>query len=140
MNSIADLAQAFARPQSDPAKQNAPYVQPGASQFNTPLSQLDEMAFRQWVARNNVPFNADAPQTDYDMRGFYRALQQQDPRAMSAVNPNDNQMHYPDRWKTPLHQTFSNESQFAVPMAPRWNSLDQLVSPGGRIMFDERNR
>lgn len=98
------------------------------------------MAFRQWVARNKVPFNADAPTTDYDMRGFYRGLQQQNPRAMSAVNPNDNQMHYPDYWKTPLHQTFSNESQFATSVAPRWNSLDQLVSPGGRILFDERTR
>jgi hypothetical protein len=49
-------------------------------------------------------------------------------------------MHYPDYWKTPLHETFSADSQWAGPVAPMWNELDQLISPGGRILFDERNR
>lgn len=138
--SLSDLARIFAESQSNPAVRNAPYTKPGDHTLNTPLAPLDEMAFRQWAAQNKVPFNADAPATDYDMRGFYRGLQQQNPRAMSAVNPNDNQMHYPDYWKTPLHQTFSNESQFANPMAPRWNPQDQLVGPNGRIIFDEKKR
>jgi hypothetical protein len=134
--SLADLASSYQSNQ----QRNAPYVRPGADGFNTPLSQLGEMAFRQWVTQNRVPFNADAPVTDYDMRGFYQGLQQQNPRATSAVNPNDGRMHYPDRWKTPLHQTFSADSQWATPVAPRWNEQDQLVSPGGRILFDERRR
>src|SRR5258706_459349 len=116
-----------------------PYVQPNLrSSYNTQLAPMDEMAFRSWVKKNNVPFNADAPTTDYDMRGFYQALRSGDPRAASAVNPNDSRLHYPDYWKTPQHETFSGESQWATPTAPQWNSLDQLVSPGSRIIFDDR--
>lgn len=125
---------------ANPAVQNAPYVQPNAAGFNTSLAPLDEMAFRSWLTQNNVPFNPDAGVTDYDMRGFWRGLQQQNPRAVSGINPNDNQLHYPDFWKTPLHQTFSGESQWANPVAPRWNEQDQLIAPSGRILFDERNR
>lgn len=121
-------------------QRNSPYVAPGASNFNTQLQPLDEMAFRQWVQQNNVPFNPNMATQDYDMRGFYQGLQQQNPRATSAVNPNDQQMHYPDYLKTPYHQTFSGESQWAGPVAPRWNPQDQLIAPSGRILFDERNR
>lgn len=123
-----------------PAVRNAPYVRPGTQNYNTQLPFLDEMAFRSWLGQNRVPFNPDAAVTDYDMRGFYRALQQQNPRAFTAMNPNDQQLHYPDYFKTPLHQTFSGESQFAGPVAPMWNAQDQLISPGGRILYDERNR
>lgn len=98
----------------------------------------DETAFRGWLKKNNVPFNADAPVTDYDMRGFYKGLQSGDPKAASAIDPNDSRLHYPDYWKTPYHETFSQESQWATPTAPQWNSLDQLISPGGRIKFDDR--
>ena len=112
-----------------------------AANYNTQLPQMDEFQFRNWLAQNRVPFdpNATAPQ-DYDMRGFYQGLQQGNPRAATGVNPNDNQMHYSDYWKTPLHQTFSAESQWAGPGAPNWNEKDQLVSPGGRIVADERRQ
>jgi hypothetical protein len=114
-------------------------VRKSGDTYNTPLSLLDEMAFRQWVTDNHVPFNPDAqaPQ-DYDMRGFYQGLQQQNPHAVTATNQNDGQLHFTDYWKTPLHRSFSDESQWAGPNAPSWNSLDQLVTPGGRIVFDER--
>ena len=107
--------------------------------YNTMLDPGQEQFFRQWVAQNKVPFDPDAttPQ-DYDMRGFYQALQQGNPRAVSAVDPNDSQMHYPDYWKTPLHQTFSNESQWAPANAPVWNAQDQLVTQGGRVVFDDK--
>jgi len=111
-----------------------PFV-PGS--FNTPLGQMDEFAFRQWAQSNNVPFNPDAPQSDYDMRGFWRAQQQQNPMATSAVNQNDGQMHYPDYWKTPLHQSFSNESQWASENDPQWINDTQLAAPSGRVVFDE---
>jgi hypothetical protein len=111
---------------------------PGAT-YNTQLNPLDEFAYRQWVRQNGVPTNPDAtaPQ-DYDMRGFYQGLQQGNPKAQSAIDPNDSRMHYPDFWKTPLHQTLSNESQWAPANAPVWNAQDQLVGQGGRIMFDDR--
>lgn len=126
-----------------PAQQPAPNPmlagrQPAAS-YNTPLSPMDEFAYRQWVQQNNVPTdpNSTAPQ-DYDMRGFYQGLQQGNPRAQSAVDPNDSRLHYPDFWKTPLHQTFSNESQWAPAGAPQWTPNDQLAQPNGRVVFDDR--
>jgi hypothetical protein len=107
--------------------------------YNTPLSPLDEMALRQWVARNNVPFNPDAPTSDYDMRAFYRAQQQGDPRARTEVNPYDQRLHFTDAFKTPLHETFSGQSQYAGPVAPRWNADEtQLISPSGQVLFDVR--
>lgn len=114
--------------------------QPAAS-FNTPLNPLDEMAYRQWVQQNNVPTNPDAtgPQ-DYDMRGFYQGLQQQNPKAQSAIDPNDTRLHFPDFWKTPTHETFSNESQWAPATAPAWQPDDKLVAPNGRVVFDDRNQ
>ena len=109
------------------------------SSYNTQLDPLTEMAFRQWVAQNKVPFDPDVASSDYDMRGFYQGLQQQNPIATTAVNPNDNALHFPDFWKTPQHQTFSNESQWAGPNAPAWNAQDQLIDPNGRIVFDEKS-
>ena len=74
------------------------------------------------------------------MRGFYQGLQQQNPRAQSAIDPNDSRMHYPDYWKTPIHQTFSNESQWAPANAPSWTDDDKLMQPNGRVVFDDRNQ
>ena len=108
--------------------------------YNTKLPQMDEFQFRQWLQQNHVPFNPDAKSTDYDMRGFYQAAQQGQPGISTQINPNDGLLHYPDRFKTPLHQSFSNESQWAGPDAPRWVNDSQLAVPNGRIVFDERNR
>lgn len=110
-----------------------------APSYNTALSPLDEFAYRQWVAKNNVPTDPTlaAPQ-DYDMRGFYQGLQQGNPRAQSAIDPNDSRLHYPDFWKTPLHQTFSNESQWAPANAPQWTPNDQLAAPNGKVLFDDK--
>jgi len=119
--------------------QNQPFVRPVPSTYNTNLGSMEPL-FRSWVAKNKVPFNPDAQASDYDMRGFYQALMQGNPRAQSAVDPNDARLHFPDYWKTPMHQTFSNESQWAMPDAPQWNPTDQLVAPSGRILFDDRNQ
>lgn len=126
---MTDLASMF-RP-------NIPFKVP--DEFNTPLNKMQEMAFRQWVQDKGVPFDPNADVSDYDMRGFYQAMQSGQPAATSAVNPNDGTMHYPDIWKTPMHETFSSGSQWAGPGAPSWNEQDQLIAPGGRIVFDERN-
>ncbi len=108
------------------------------SNYNTKLPPLEEMQFRQWLSENHVPFNADAALTDYDMRGFYQASRQGQPGVSTQVNPNDNLLHYPDRFKTPIHRSFSNESQWAGASAPQWINDSQLASPNGRIVFDER--
>lgn len=87
--------------------------------YLTQLDPLREAAFLSWVGKNKVPFDP-SPKADYDMRGFWAALQQRDPRAVSAVDPDDGRMHYPDYWKTPYHESFSNESKFARSNAPEW--------------------
>lgn len=121
-------------------QRNSPYVAEGAGNFNTELNPLQELLFRSWIDKNKVPFNPDSSKSDYDMRGFFSAMQSGDPRANASMNQNDSQMHYPDYWKTPYHETFSSESRWAKPVAPKWNEQDQLIAPSGRILFDERNR
>src|SRR5215469_1812950 len=117
---------------------NAPYLRKGAGNFFTQLPPSQERGFRAWVSGNNVPFDPNAKVTDYDMRGFWRALQGGDPKARSAIDPNDKQLHYPDYWKTPYHQTFSNESQWASPDAPHWTDDDKLIDKTGKVLFDDR--
>lgn len=120
-------------------ERNMAWVKPGKHVYNTPLSNKDEMLFRLWVENNKVPFDVNAKVSDYDMRGFWKALQEDNPIAKTAVDPNDSRIHYPDYWKTPYHETFSAESQWADPSkAPDWNSKDQLVMPNGTVIFDDR--
>jgi hypothetical protein len=119
-------------------KRNSAWAKPAQSYLTT-LPPDQEGQFQDWVKQKNVPFDP-SPTADYDMRGFWRGVQAGDPRASSGVNPNDNAMHFSDWWKTPYHKSFSNESQWALPNAPRWNNRDQLVAPDGSIVFDERAR
>lgn len=119
-------------------ERNKQWAQPApAGGYLTKLSPKDETRFQNWVKLNRVPFDP-SPNADYDMRGFFQALQAGDKRAATAVNANDNQMHFPDYWKTPYHQSFSAESKWATKGAPTWNEQDQLVTPDGAVVFDER--
>lgn len=136
---MPDNTQALAQAMAPVQNPNyAPRMAP--TNFNTQLNPVDEASFRQWVGQNNVPFDPDASVSDYDMRGFWQAAQQQQPGMQTSLNPNDNPMHYPDQFKTPLHQSFSNESQWAGPNTPQWINGSQLAAPNGRIVFDERRR
>jgi len=116
-------------------QRNQQYINPSAPQnYNTQLPQIEEFAFREWLQKNKVPFDPEAKVTDYDMRGFFKALQSGDPAAKSAINEYDKQLHYPDKWKTPYHESFSNESQWANPNAPRWGDGDILSNASGRVL------
>lgn len=115
---------------------NKAYAKPAAS-YQTKLSPPEEAQFRSWVKTNKVPFE-DSPTADYDMRGFFKGLISKDPHAESGVNQNDGKLHFNDYYKTPYHESFSSESQWATKDAPSWNDKDQLVSPTGQIVFDER--
>lgn len=133
---------------------NKPYMAASAHDFTTPLPPDQEASFRKWVADNKVPFDPNNPTSDYDMRGYWTAantpgawdhLQQMGkiPADMqpggTKVDPNDGQPHFPDWWKTPYHQTFSNESQFADrSTAPHWTPDDKLVTPDGKVVFDDK--
>lgn len=116
------------------------WVKPGNHTFNTALPLRDELAFNAWLQDNKVPFDPRASTSDYDMRGFWQALQSGNPMAKTAIDPNDNMMHFPDYWKTPYHHTFSAESQWALPSAPKWNDQDQLIGSDGGIVFDGRQK
>lgn len=122
-------------------QKNQAWIRPGIHTYNTPLDGMQERAFRQWAAENKVPFDANAPVSDYDMRGFWKGLMSGHPQATTAINQNDKQVHFPDFWKTPLDASFSAESQWADPeKAPTWNDKDQLVLPDGTVVFDEKSR
>jgi hypothetical protein len=110
-----------------------PQAKPGP--YLTQLAPLDEMRFRQWIQQKQVPWQ-DSPTSDYDMRGYYQALQKGDARAVETQSAFDGKMHFPDTWKTPNHKTFSNESMYALPTAPTWRG-DRLVNAMGGIVADE---
>lgn len=109
------------------------YAKPGP--YKTQLAPQEESQFQQWVKQNNVPWQ-DTPTADYDMRGYWRAMASG--KAKQSLNANDKTMHFPDTYKTPYHKSFSNESMYALPNAPKWNEQDQLVDSKGHVVFDER--
>lgn len=94
----------------------------------TKLNPAEEEQFQEWAARTRAPIT-----DDYDMRGFWKSGE------ATSVNQNDGLPHFTDRFKTPLHESFSGESQYADPdtRPPHWNSSDQLVTDDGSVLFDE---
>jgi hypothetical protein len=111
------------------------YAIPNWQQKLARLNPQQEALFEAWVRANQVPVTPD-----YDMRAYW--LHRNDPGMQTQVNPNDHRPHFPDTFKTPLHQSFSGESIFANPAShpPMWNDRDQLVGPNGKVLFDERRR
>lgn len=107
---------------------NAQFAKPG--QYNTALPPTQEAQFRDWLTKNNVPFDpsASGPQ-DYDMRGYYKDVASKGGNE-TGVNPVDKKLHFPDTYKTPYHESFSAESKFATESNPfKWR---------GETLIDER--
>lgn len=126
-----------ATPATEPAYDPMQHAKPGP--YTTPLKPDEEKQFLGWVQQNKVPFDPKEDKPDYDMRGFWKALQAKDPRATQGVDPYDKKMHFPDTWKTPNHKTFSNESIYALPTAPKWVGNRFLVdSKTGRVLYDDK--
>lgn len=113
---------------------NSQWVRPGEHVYDTPLPPADETQFRDWVKQNNVPFDPNAGVTDYDMRGFWKGLTTNDPHIEYEVNPYDHKFHFGDYWKTPYHESFSRESQWATPDAPYWMG-NQLIDQQGNQVY-----
>lgn len=111
------------------------YARPDWQQNLTRLDPNQEFLFRLWAELNRAPIT-----DDYDMRGFWQSRGRGG--ATTAINPHDGALHYPDTFKTPLHESFSGESMFADPTRrpPQWNNRGQLVTQDGRVLFDERQR
>lgn len=79
----------------------------------TSLNPYEEQYFQTWKKIHNVPF-ADTGLDDYDMRGYFKE-QVLSNKNLTNVNPIDNQIHYPDTYKQPTHQSFSRESKYWEP-------------------------
>lgn len=134
----------FSQPVNKYFERNKAYVLPGEHQYNTQLTPDQEQQFRAYIAdrsdKQDLGRNFDPSQQnpDYDMRGWWLGMINGDPHAEMQVDPNDGLKHRNDYYKTPYHETFSSESQWAAPNAPTWNDKDQLVAPDGTIIFDDR--
>lgn len=112
-------------------KRNSAWDKPGP--YVTKLSPIDEKKFQQWVRANKIPWR-DIPTADYDMRGYWKALQSG--KAKQSRSTFDKTMHFPDTWKTPYDAVFSKESMYAKPNAPRWIG-DKLYDDKGNLIVDE---
>jgi hypothetical protein len=117
-------------------QRNAEWAKPG--DYTTKLAPAQELQFRQWLGQTKAPYDLSWPpdqrMQDYDMRGFWQAQQQGDPQARQAAANG----HFPDTWKTPYHESFSNQSQYALPSAPAWKGK-QLVGQGGKVLYEDKN-
>lgn len=105
--------------------------------YQTSLTPTEELGFNNWQQENQVPYNPGA-KSDYDMKGFFKAMQSNDPSAKSEVSPVDNQLHFTDKFKTPYHKSFSNESQYATEDAPEWDG-NKLVKKKQTIFVELPN-
>lgn len=124
---MPDLMRIAANP--GPPQQPASLSKPNL--YNTQLNPVEELQFQQWIKANKIPW-IDSPDSDYDMRGFWKAMQSGDPNARRAAN-----LHFPDTFKTPWHHSISNESIYASPDAPSWKG-SQLVDKNGNVVWDEK--
>jgi hypothetical protein len=118
-------------------QRNMQWAQPDWQSKMTQLPPEQEQQFLAWVQQNKVPFNPADKFPDYDMRGFWLDQQKGNAQAQATVNPVDQRLHYPDTFKTPYHESFSAESQWALPNAPKWEG-ETLKSPEGKVIFETK--
>ena len=111
-------------------------------------SDKEEEQFLQWVAQQASKedprrpgmfsnYKPDDAFPDYDMRGFYKDLKAGKQTAVSGVSPLDGRVHGSDYYKTPYHESFSSESQWATKGAPSWQG-NKLVSPTGQLVYEDK--
>jgi len=85
---------------------------------NTRLTPEELYHFRKWGQRqglenwNGNPFKGTdmSPYSDYDMPGYWKAGATGAGMDMASA-----EVHYPDTYKKPGHETFSIESKYATP-------------------------
>lgn len=93
-------------------------------QYNTKLSERDEMRFRMWLRDQSTARGRDmaADLHDYDLRGFFKEGQ----------GLEGTEGHFTDKYKKPNHPTFSDESQYHGAPNPAGGKLE-----GGRWEGDD---
>lgn len=98
------------------------------SGFNSQITAASEPAFRDWMQR--VAPGDDGG--DYDYRGAFAA----------GLDRDGYSAHFPDTFKKPNHETFSDESQyakFAPQRAGRWEG-ERYIPPKGRVSDAEAKK
>lgn len=113
---------------------NSPWAKP-ADSYTTSLPPDQEKAFSIWAQQNQKRIGpsqvVNDPLADYDYRGWWKENQE-------TPVPEG---HFIDKYKTPYHETFSNESQYANPeLAPSWVRVGKgwnLVGKDGTILKEE---
>lgn len=113
---------------------NAQFAKPGP--YTTQLTPDQESKFQEWVKANKVPFNPNSKEPqDYDMRGYWKDIASKG-GSETSVNPVDKQLHFPDTYKTPYHESFSNESKYATPDNPfKWKGETLVDSRTGSTVY-----
>ncbi|ORA25160.1 phage tail protein [Mycobacterium aquaticum] len=111
---------------------NRQFAKPSATNYQTQLSPDQEQVFRDWVAKNGVPFNPNETITDYDMRGYWQAMTAGQVEAWTKGS------HFPDLFKTPYDTTFSAESQYATTDNPfKWQGDNLVDTRNGQLVFGQ---
>lgn len=88
---------------------STPYYQQGGKIFNPNLSLNKE--FQNWYSKNTIEGQNKIPYSDnldYDYLSFF----------MNGEYKNYKGGHFPDTYKRPNHETFSNESVYSTPENP----------------------
>lgn len=118
------MAEYFARNSAWAKKQDS---------YQTALAPEQETQFRGWLSQNKDRlgyFKPDNPKEDYDLRGYW----------LENGNAAAPARHFPDTYKTPYHETFSNESQYATQNAPAWFKIREgwsLIDSAGTVLKQE---
>jgi hypothetical protein len=101
------------------------------NRYQTDAGSMEPL-YQAWLRQNNIN---DTP--DYDMRGFYMGMLTGAPQAQSAIDPHDGRLHFSDWWKTPEHESFSEESRYAPQGSPRWRTMmaNLLDDKNGRNVY-----
>jgi hypothetical protein len=121
-------------------KFNKQWAKPGP--YLTVLKPEMEAKFQKWIQENPgvVDKNQlDDPKAGYDIRGWWLSGETGDPAGKRVKNAWDGKMHSSDKFKTPYDGSFSNESMYAMPNAPRWVG-DKLMTFDGKLVTDETPR
>ena len=76
----------------------------------TRLTPEELYAFRKWGKQNKLYEGFDSPDSDYDMPGYWKAG-----ASGAGMDTGSAQLHFPDTFKRPTHETFSVESKYSTP-------------------------
>ena len=98
--------------------------------YETKLSPNDENEFEEWFlqSKKNGTIHPEDFGEDYDFRGYWK----EKIKDSNNKDESTSETHFPDTYKKPNHETFSNESKYAKgnvkKYAGSWNG-DKFIPP-----------